>query len=94
MKKLLIVLVFVVVSLTASFGFGRIEVSTRPIDTRQRDQQWMQSQKNQEMEQQRREHWQRDQWQAEQQRRSKGHEQSQSYEWWVQHHQRDYDNRG
>jgi hypothetical protein len=92
MKKLLIAAMFVVLSLTASFGFGRIEISSRPIDSRQRDQQWMQSHRNQEIERQRREHWQREQWQREQQRRSRRHEQSTSYEWWVQHHVRDYDN--
>ncbi len=93
MKKLLIIAVFALAALSASFGFGRIEVSTRPIDTRQRDQQWMQSQRNQEMAQQRRDQWQREQWRMEQRRQIQRHEQSQNYDWWLQRHQRDYDNR-
>jgi hypothetical protein len=93
MKKLLIVFVFAAAFLTASFGAGRIEISTRPMDTRQRDEQWMQAQRNQERQQQQRDQWQREQWQRDQHQRAQRHEQSQEYDWWLQRHSRDYDNR-
>jgi hypothetical protein len=99
MKKLIIIAAFAVaVSLPASFGTGRIEISTRPIydqqrEQQQRDQQWMQSQQNQRMQQQQREHWQREQWQREQERRKHRHERWQSYEFWLRYHQYDYDSR-
>jgi hypothetical protein len=104
MKKLLVILAFAVaVSLTASFGSGRIELRTNPTYDQQRDQQWKRSQQNQQMqqqqreqqarEQQQREQWQRAQWQRDQQQQKQRHEQQHNYDWWVQHHQHDYDNR-
>ena len=93
MKKLLLIAAFgAAVSLAASFGFGRIEVSSRPLYDQQRDQQWMESRRHQ-REQAQREQWQRVQWQREQSQRRQQHQQWQDYEWWVRHHPRDYDNR-
>jgi hypothetical protein len=92
MKKLLVIAAFLVaVSLATSFGSGRIEIRTHPTYDQQRDQQWMQSQQNQQREQQQREQWQRAQWQRERDQQKQRHERQQSYEWWVQHHQHDYD---
>jgi hypothetical protein len=89
MKKLFIIAAFVVAaSLTASFGLGRIEIRARPVS----DQQYSNSQYR-EIEQQRRYAWQRDRWEGEQQRRAQRHQQSESYEWWLRTHSRDYDNR-
>jgi hypothetical protein len=98
MKKLFIVAAFVTAaSISASFGLGTVEIRTRPVPVQQRDQQLIYSQnqqmQQQQMENQRRDQWQRNQWQAEQQRMMQRHEQSQSYDWWLRHHQRDYDNR-
>jgi hypothetical protein len=93
MKRLLMAGAFVLaVSLAASFGTAQIEISTRPNYDQKRDQQWMQSQRQQ-REQQQREEWQRAQWQREQQQRRQRHQSWQDYEWWVQHHRHDYDNR-
>ena len=94
MKKLFLIAGFAVaVSLAASFGFGRIEVSSRPMYDQHRDQQWMQSQQNQQRQQQQRDQWQRTQWQRDEQQRNQRHERSQNYDFWLRLHARDYDNR-
>jgi hypothetical protein len=99
MKKLIGVAAFAfILSLAASFGMGRIEISSRPNYDQQRDQQWRQSQLNQQRAeqyraQQQRDRWQRDQWQREQVRHNQRHERSWTYELWLPRHQHDYDNR-
>ncbi len=88
MKRTLLIAAFALaVAATASFGFGRIEVTTRPVYDDQRDQQWVQSQRNQ----QAREQWQRAEWQRDGRRRMQRHEQQVSYEWWLRIHIGDYD---
>jgi len=105
MKKLLIIAAFAgAVSLTASFGSGQIEISSRSTHDERRENQWMQQQRAQQQreEQQRaqlqseqweKDRWQRAQWQRDQQQRNRRHEQQQSYEVWVRFHQSDFDNR-
>jgi hypothetical protein len=99
MKKILVIAAFAVaVSLTASFGTGRIEIRTRPTYDQQRDQQWRDSQRNQERERMQREsyqreQWQRQQWQREQHKRTQRHQRVFTYDVWLPQHQHDYDNR-
>jgi hypothetical protein len=94
MKRLFIVAVFAgAFSLAASFGTGRIEIRTLPTYDQNRDQQWLQVQRNQQREQQQRDDWQRAQWQRDEQQRRQRHQDSQNYDWWLQHHRHDYDNR-
>jgi hypothetical protein len=91
MKKLIMITAFAIaISIPASFGHARIEVTNRAYD-QNRDQQWMQSQQQQ-MEDQRRVDWQREQWQQEQSRRHQRHQQEQDYDVWLSLHSRDYDN--
>ena len=88
MKKLVIIAAFAfVVSLATSSAFGRGEVRVR-VDSQQ-DQQRQEQQRQE----QQREQWQRDQWQKEQGRHNQRHEQTQTYNFWLQIHSRDYDNR-
>jgi len=88
MKKLLIIAAFAfVVSLATGSAFGRGEVRVR-VDSQQ-DQQRQEQQRQD----QQREQWQRDQWQKEQNQHNQRHEQSQTYDIWVQGHSHDYDNR-
>ncbi|MGA2477340.1 MAG: hypothetical protein ABSG63_01160 [Spirochaetia bacterium] len=99
MKKIFVIAAFAVaISLTASFGSGRIEIRARPSYDQHRDQQWRDSQQNQQREQEQRdrlqrEQWQRGQWQREQHQRSQRHQMMLSYELWLPQHQHDYDNR-
>jgi hypothetical protein len=94
MKRLLMVGAFALaVSLAASFGTAQIEIRTRPSYDQQRDQQWLQSQQDQQRRQQQKEEWQRAQWQREQRQRRQHHQQMHDYEWWLRHHQHDYENR-
>jgi len=103
MKKLVMIAAFAAaVSVTASFGTGRIEISTSPIPAHRNDQQWLQAQQDQQreqqqreqwqQEQQRKEKWQREQWQVEQRWRSHQHMRLQTYEVWLALHVYDYDN--
>jgi hypothetical protein len=103
MKKMLAITAFAVaISLPATFGSGRFEIRTRPVYDQQRydqqrDQQWRQAQENQRLQQQRdrqqREDWQRAQWQRDRQQRNNRHQRLITYEFWLEGHQRDYDNR-
>jgi hypothetical protein len=94
MKRILTIVVFgLAVSLAASFGTAQIEIKAVPTYDPHRDQQWMQQQRDQQREQQQREDWQRAQWQREQDQRRRQHMQFQDYDWWLQHHRHDYDNR-
>jgi hypothetical protein len=99
MKKILVIAAFAVaLSVTASFGFGRVEVSTRPNYDQHRDQQWRDSQQNQlrerdQRERFHREQWQHDQWQREQHQRRQRHQTMFTYEVWLPLHQNDYDRR-
>jgi hypothetical protein len=101
MKKLIgITAMVLALSVTSSFGTGRIEITAnRPVYDQHRDQQWMQAQQNQQREQrlrdrQRREEWQRDRWQREQVQRNQRRERFQNYELWLSLHVNDYDRRG
>jgi hypothetical protein len=72
-------------SATASFGFGRLEISNRSrADQRRADQQRVD---------QKRTDWQRTQWQNDMMQRGNRHERSQTYEMWMHNHQYDYDKR-
>ena len=83
MKKLFIIAAFAfVVSLAASSAMGRGELRNDP---NQRQDQHQQDQQ--------REKWQRDQWQKEQNQHNQRHEQTQTYDLWLQGHSHDYDNR-
>jgi len=110
MKKILVITAFAVaISLSATFGTGRLEIRSQPTYdqqryNQQRDQQWAQAQENQrqerenqrfqqERERQQREDWQRAQWQRDREWRNNRHERTITYEFWLQGHQRDYDNR-
>jgi hypothetical protein len=93
MKKLFMITAFAIaISIPASFGHARIEVTNAPLYDQNRDQQWMQSQQQQRQEDQRRMDWQRAQWQQEQSQRHERHQQEQSYDFWLSLHSRDYDN--
>jgi len=95
MKRMITIAAFALaVSLAASFGTAQIEIKPLPSYDQHRDQQWQQQQQNQRREQQQREDWQRAQGQRDQQQRRQHHMQSRDYDWWVQHHMHDYDNRG
>ena len=105
MKKLLVIAAFAVaISLPATFGTGRFEIRSQPVYDQHRDQQWAQAQENQrwqlenqrqqqERDRQAREDWQRAQWQKDRDWRNNRHERTVTYEFWLQGHQRDYDNR-
>ena len=71
-----------VISLAAASALGRTEII---IDPNQR-----QGQQHQDQE---REKWQRDRWQREQGQHNQRHEQTQTYDLWLQQHSHDYDNR-
>lgn len=94
MKKIFIVTTFAIaVSLAASFGTARIEITSHPTYDQQRDQQWRQAQQNQRHQEQQREQWQQRQWQLDQRQRHDRHQQSQDYTTWLRQHTHDYDNR-
>jgi hypothetical protein len=109
MKKIIAIAAFVVaISIPASFGTGRLEIRSQPVFDQQRaqerDQQWRQQQENQRQQQEnqrlqaqrdqrQREDWQRAQWQRDRDQRNNRHERTVTYEFWLQGHQRDYDNR-
>ena len=83
MKRLFIIAAFaIVVSIATSSAFGRGEARVR-VDPQQ----------DQQRQGQQREQWQRDQWQKEQDQHNQRHEQTQTYDFWLQRHSRDYDNR-
>jgi hypothetical protein len=100
----------VAISLPATFGSGRFEIRAQPVYDQQRydqqrDQQWRQAQDNQrqrledqrlqqQRDRQQREDWQRAQWQRDRQQRNSRHMRLITYEFWLQGHQHDYDNRG
>lgn len=91
MKKLLFIATLVMaMSATASFGFGRLEISNRSrVDQQRADQERV----NQQKIDQKRTDWQRTQWQNDMMQRGNRHERSQTYEMWMQDHQHDYDKR-
>ena len=106
MKKILLMAaIAMALSATASFALGRIEVSTRPqydqnradqqrIDQQRIDQQRADQRRVEQMRADReRTDWQRNQWQSDQSTRNNRRQSPQSYERWLQDHQRDYDNR-
>jgi hypothetical protein len=105
MKKLIVIAAFAVaISLPVTFGTGRLEIRSQPVYDQHRDQQWAQAQENQRQQQenwrlqqerdrQQREDWQRAQWQRDRDQRYNRHQNSITYEFWLQGHQRDYDNR-
>jgi len=89
MKRLfLITILAAVLSVSASFGTGQIEIrATVPLYVQPSNDRAIQ------MEQQQREAWQQNQWQLEQQRRHLRHQPWQSYAVWLRLHRDDYDNR-
>jgi hypothetical protein len=94
MKRSLMVGAFALaVSLAASFGTAQIEIKTLPSYDQRRDAQWTQSRQEQDRRRQQKEEWQRAQWGREERDRKEHHQHPQGYQWWVQGHQHDYENR-
>ncbi len=94
MKKLLVIAAFaMVVALPASFGYGQVELRSRPVYNQQRDQQWAQSQENQQREWRQRDNWQRDRWQRDNEQRGRQHQRYQNYDLWLTFHRDDYNRR-
>jgi hypothetical protein len=97
MKKMIVIAVLgAALSISASFGTGKLEIQVIPSYDQRRDAQWSRAQENQRIQQQRLEQqdryrWQRAQWQLEQRQRVLRRLPYQSYERWLTFHRYDYD---